>query len=98
VKNLENVRETLLNANQIHLERGLQQGCPFLLLQVLHWLIEFKSWLLKNKNKMSLNINAKHSMTQYYRLKKLPALAGLITAPPSAFDPDSAPVLNTSRL
>jgi hypothetical protein len=30
VKNLENVRETLLNANQIHLERDLQQCCPFL--------------------------------------------------------------------
>ena len=30
VKNLENFRETLLNANQIHLERNLQQGCPFL--------------------------------------------------------------------
>ena len=29
VQNLESIRETLLNANRIHLERGLEQGRSF---------------------------------------------------------------------
>jgi hypothetical protein len=48
-------------------------------------------WILNSKNKMSLNINVKLNMKQDYRLK----LAGLITAPPSTFDPASAFVLNS---
>jgi hypothetical protein len=80
--NLEMARDVLMIATQTHLERDLQQGRFSLLfhfyvviarfaLQVLHWLIEFKSWEFKIKRIVSLKPNAKRNMMLECKVQKL---------------------------
>ena len=95
VNNLSNIRETLLKANQLHIERDLQQGCFVFFLvfaefrflafsQVPLWLIEFRFSLKSNRRRIWLNTNEKHNMMSRMQASKS-AMASLITAPPRLF-------------